>query len=298
MRESEIRKVLSHLVPHKPLNIIRINDPVGPAATETLWEAIVLSREVEAAGNEINTLREKNGLTRMQTVLVDLVQLGTHKISSTDIRALIDERAEYQTEKLRDHWLSLCSSLRISPTKAEYWWTKLITNYMRHDRYYHSLTQIVQILQLKQDLRIETSPALDLGIWFHDVIFYADVKNNVENCAGMYQEFVEDVGLQGYEKVREYILATSGHRPRTKDKEELVLLDLDLSILGADPLQYLQYAEGVKKEFSFIGGFESGRRKVLKKFIERESIFITPMFRKLFENKARLNIMSELSRLS
>ena len=96
VRETEIRKVLRHIAPHKKANIIPIHDPVGPAGREKTWEAIVLSREVEAAGGVINDLREKNGLNRMKTVLVDLVQLGTHKISSTDIRALVNERTDYQ----------------------------------------------------------------------------------------------------------------------------------------------------------------------------------------------------------
>ena len=169
---------------------------------------------------------------------------------------------------------------------------------MRHDRYYHSLTQIAHMLKLKHELHIDANLGFDLGIWFHDVSFFADSKDSAENCARVYEEFRQDVGLEGYERVREYLLATKGHRPRTKDREELLLLDIDLSILGSDPLTYQQYSEGVKKEYSFSGGFENGRRKVLKKFMDRDPIFATQMFRKLFEKQARLNIMSELSRLS
>ena len=295
VREDEVRRLLKHVAPHKSVNIFPISDPVGPAATAKSWEAIVLSREVEAAEGVINAKRRQNGLEGLKTVLVDLVQLGTHKISSTDIRALISERADHSVEQMKAQWLQLCKSLHLSDDKAGYWWTILLNSYMRHDRYYHSLTQISRMLKMKDDLHIDSNLGLTLAIWFHDIVFFPDSKNCEEHCAHMYQDFCKDTGLIGYPAVTDYILATRGHRLRTKDREEEWLLDLDLAILGSDPLEYRQYAKAVKKEYSFSGGFESGRRKVLKKFLGRDSIFITPLFRTLYEQQARRNIMSELS---
>lgn len=298
VREDEVRKVLAHIVPHKSPHIFPITDPVGPAATAESWEAIVLSREVEAAEGTINAKRRENGLAGLKTVLVDLVQLGTHKISSTDIRALISERAEYQVESMKQQWMHTCTVLEISAEKAGYWWTVLLNSYMRHDRYYHSLTQLSRMLQMKEDLHLDCNLGLNLAIWFHDIVFFPDSKNCEEHCAQTYEDFCRDTGLKGYEQVTDYILATRGHRTRTKDKEEQWLLDLDLAILGSDPLEYRHYAEAIKKEYSFSGGFESGRRKVLRKFLDRDSIFLTPLFRRLYEQQSRRNIMSELSTLS
>ena len=297
VREAEVRKLLSHLAPHKSVNIIPINDPVGPAATAPSWEAIVLSREVESAGPVINAQRAKHGLAGLKPVLVDLVQLGTHKISSTDIRALLNERTEQQADYTQKHWFELCQGLNITHAKAKHWWTILVNSHMRHDRYYHSLTQIARMLRLMKDLDIDGKYGLLLGIWFHDIVFFPDFKNCEEKSAEMYREFAKDVDLVGYDRVSEYILATRGHRLRTNDQEEQLLVDLDLSILGSNPLEYRQYAESIKKEYSFTGGFAAGRKKVLRNFLDRDPIFTTSQFRRLYEQPARRNIMCELSSL-
>jgi predicted metal-dependent HD superfamily phosphohydrolase len=75
---------------------------------------------------------------------------------------------------------------------------------------------------------------------------------------------------------------------------------MDLCILGADPIKYVDYCGRIRKEYNIIPDiiYKPGRAKVLKHFLEMERIFKTKHFFQLYEEQARLNIGAELKRVT
>ena len=70
-------------------------------------------------------------------------------------------------------------------------------------------------------------------------------------------------------------MATMAHDPA--DADEAVLLDADLSILGAAPATYDRYVAAVREEYAHVddAGWRAGRSGVLRGFLDRPQIYAT-----------------------
>lgn len=77
-----------------------------------------------------------------------------------------------------------------------------------------------------------------------------------------------------------------------KPRFEQVLVDIDLSILGASEERFAEYEQQIRSEYSFVPGwlFRRKRRSILKSFLGRNHIYSTPHFHSLLEIKARQNL--------
>ncbi len=99
-------------------------------------------------------------------------------------------------------------------------------------------------------------------------------------------------------RVEAQILATKSHH-KSDDTDTNYLLDADLSILGKDSADYFDYTRKIRKEYALYPDilYKPGRKKVLKHFLELESIFKTEDFRDKYEQQARENLAAELNLL-
>jgi len=72
-----------------------------------------------------------------------------------------------------------------------------------------------------------------------------------------------------------------------------------MSILGAAPDAYRQYASDVRREYGVFPDemYNHGRLQVLNDFLARDRIFLTDYFHERLEKLARVNISQEIARL-
>ena len=93
-------------------------------------------------------------------------------------------------------------------------------------------------------------------------------------------------------------LRSGGASHRADDMD--VLLDADLSILGASPAAYADYVAGVRFEYSHVDieHWVSGRTEVLSRLIGRSAIYRTRSMHHEREARARINLAGELAALS
>jgi predicted metal-dependent HD superfamily phosphohydrolase len=98
--------------------------------------------------------------------------------------------------------------------------------------------------------------------------------------------------------VQQIIIATKKHLAG-QGKETDLFLDADLAILGFPANYYEIYTKAIRKEFSMVPDllYRPGRKKVLRHFLQMDSIFKTESFRDRFERQARINIENELKTL-
>jgi predicted metal-dependent HD superfamily phosphohydrolase len=94
------------------------------------------------------------------------------------------------------------------------------------------------------------------------------------------------------------IAATARTRPGTSADESLIV-DLDLTVLGADAPRYDDYAVAIRREYAFADDAEYrvGRCAFLRSMLARPRVFSTLSVRETFETTARHNLAIELSSL-
>jgi predicted metal-dependent HD superfamily phosphohydrolase len=85
--------------------------------------------------------------------------------------------------------------------------------------------------------------------------------------------------------------------PRGTDAE--ILVDIDLSILGAAPDRFDEYERQVREEYAWVPDFlfRRERKAILKEFLARPQIFSSTHFRGRYEQQARSNLERSLERL-
>lgn len=175
-----------------------------------------------------------------------------------------------------------------------------ILDYYTQGLSYHNLSHIYTFLQIADCLKSEIQQPLAFywAILFHDAIYNPRKKDNESKSAQLATRELERwLKPNDLSQVDSLILSTAKHFPlKEKDSDHLLFLDIDLSILASDPTIYKQYALAVRKEYKHVPGFlyRYARKKVLKSFLERSTIFYTKTFQKWGGTKARTNIQNEI----
>jgi len=130
-------------------------------------------------------------------------------------------------------------------------------------------------------------------LWFHDAIYDARGKSNERQSADWaIRALTASNATQAMlERVGQLIMATKHDATPTQSDEQL-LVDIDLSILGATPQRFAEYDRQVRTEYSWVPGFvyNMKRRSVLRSFMARPSIYSTSYFRERYEAQARINL--------
>lgn len=203
---------------------------------------------------------------------------------------------------LKDNFFEICSQFNKEKTLIENFWIEIEKKYSEKGRHYHNLTHLENMfseLELVKD-EIQNFNNISFSVFYHDVIYDASSKLNEEKSAEFAKLRLEKLGLNKIEieEISAQILATKSHQ-KSENNDINYLLDVDLSILGKDIESYIKYTQQIRKEYSIYPDilYKPGRKKVLQRFLELESIFKTEYFREKYEGQARENIEIEIRQL-
>ncbi len=197
-------------------------------------------------------------------------------------------------------WLQLMDNLSIDSNLSTF--AQLTAAYSEGHRYYHTAAHIEACLEIfEQSKSVATKPAeIECAIWFHDAIYNPMSKDNELKSANWAAQFLRDnrCSEQAQEAVRNLILATV-HDAAATDPDTQLLIDVDLSILGADEATYDLFEANVRREYRWVPGplFRRERRKILASFLARETIYGTVSIREEFEAQARENLSRAIQQL-
>jgi predicted metal-dependent HD superfamily phosphohydrolase len=91
----------------------------------------------------------------------------------------------------------------------------------------------------------------------------------------------------------------TGHTRTAENQDTHIMVDIDLSILGRDWETYERYTKQIREEYKTVLKplYVLGRKKIMKTFLSRPRIFLTPFFSERYELQARKNIERELKEL-
>lgn len=203
---------------------------------------------------------------------------------------------------LKEKFTYLCLPFSKDQDLINRFWQEIEKKYSEKGRHYHDLFHLENMFLELETVKehIKDPVAVSYSVFYHDIIYDATSKSNEEKSAFRAEERLQQLGLNAevISKVSSQILATKSHQ-LSDDSDTNYLLDADLSILGKDLEVYLDYTRKIRKEYSIYPDllYKPGRRKVLKHFLELESIFKTSNFGERYEQQAKHNITAELQLL-
>jgi predicted metal-dependent HD superfamily phosphohydrolase len=183
---------------------------------------------------------------------------------------------------------------------------RLCYKYGEPHRQYHTLEHIDWCLNVLDDAILSTEvPIKEVGVveralWYHDYVYIPKRHDNEEKSA---EQALRDMRRLGYtavgcpERVADYILATK-HLAENKGDAQVVL-DVDLSSLGASEEVFEEYSRGIRFEYNWVPEpeYRKGRAKILQSFLDRPHIYGNEYFRRKYEEQARRNLKKSVASL-
>ena len=179
---------------------------------------------------------------------------------------------------------------------------ELIARYSEPHRRYHTVRHLDECFERLDEIRsLARHPAeIELALWFHDAIYDVKRHDNEEKSADWARASATAAGVaaDACERVYSLILSTR-HQAAANGVDAEILVDIDLSILGAVLVRFDEYERQVREEYSWVPDFlfRRERKAILKEFLARPRIFSTTHFRDRYEQQARSNIERSLERL-
>ncbi|MBU7582936.1 MAG: hypothetical protein KAF91_08500 [Nostoc sp. TH1S01] len=209
-----------------------------------------------------------------------------------------------ETDNLFNHLQHTLQFFSVDQDKIAATFTLLVEAYTTPERYYHTLQHIDDVLNNIQTLQTYTQnlPAVQLAAWFHDVVYDPQAPDNEAKSAEYAGQILTDLAIPIHQitTVQRLILNTKHHQAAIDDIDSQILLDADLAILAADPVDYQKYAQAIRQEYAWVAEVDyiQGRKQVLEKFLQRQRLYFTPLMFEVAEKSARANLQAEIYRLS
>ncbi|HEU0186635.1 MAG TPA: N-methyl-D-aspartate receptor NMDAR2C subunit [Gallionellaceae bacterium] len=200
-----------------------------------------------------------------------------------------------------ERWLNLMRAFGFGDNAEAY--RALSRAYAEQHRAYHTAQHIQSCLSLLDEFTVlaEIPHEVELALWFHDAVYQPLSSDNERRSAEMAARFLRSNAASSelVDRVHRLVMVTR-HTERAKTRDESLLLDIDLAILGAEADGYAEYEAGIRKEYQMIPWFVYRRKRVeiLNGFMRRERIYLNKPFRLKFEQRARANLSSAVARLA
>jgi predicted metal-dependent HD superfamily phosphohydrolase len=203
-----------------------------------------------------------------------------------------------RTQRIR--WHNLWN--RVASTDPELLYDALVEAYGEAHRAYHNLEHIHDCLA-QFDLSVVRAvdhDAVELAIWFHDVVYDTHAADNEEASALWATRQLEEaeVDAQLTDRVARLINFTK-HDASPSWADAMLLVDIDLSILGRQPRDFDAYQQKIRQEYDWVSEpeYQQGRLEFLEGMLSRPKIYSTEWFFQRYEQQARLNLNSAVQNL-
>ena len=160
-------------------------------------------------------------------------------------------------------------------------------------RRFHNMGHIDDCLARLDEVErhVEDPDAVELALWFHDAVYVPAAADNEESSARLLIQESRRLRIDAATAERSATLVRATAHPTAEAlaPEAALMLDVDLSILGSDPVRFLEYEYAIGEEFQDTPRlkFEIGRGRFLTSLLARPSIFHTDFFRERYEAVAR-----------
>jgi predicted metal-dependent HD superfamily phosphohydrolase len=178
----------------------------------------------------------------------------------------------------------------------------VLGRYTEPHRHYHTDRHLAECFEKVRDIiALAEHPAeVHIGLWFHDAIYDTRRHDNEERSAEWARSAARALGAGADSAQRIYdLIMLTRHAAEPIGVDAQILVDTDLSILGAPPARFHEYEEQVRREYAWVPEptFRTTRATILKEFLGRPRLYGTAHFRERYEAQARRNLQDSLRSL-
>ncbi|GIK54698.1 MAG: hypothetical protein BroJett015_03610 [Chloroflexota bacterium] len=205
--------------------------------------------------------------------------------------------------KMQARWRTLTGALGVDAAAAQPVFAELVAQYEGNGRAYHNLTHVRQVLASAMELADEAVDwtAVQLAIWFHDVVYVPGAPDNESQSARFARRILHGWQLPDelIDAVEQLILATALNGTIPDHPDVSLIQDADIATLGWPPDAYRRYAQAIRREFAHVPeeAYRHGRSQILTYFLQQERLYRTDHFFTRLEKPARTNLQQELMEL-
>jgi predicted metal-dependent HD superfamily phosphohydrolase len=179
---------------------------------------------------------------------------------------------------------------------------QLLAAYSEPHRRYHTLQHLREgLAHFEAASMLARRPAeVELALWFHDAVYDPRRGDNEARSAQWARDSVLAAGCPAdtADRVAALVQATAHHTQGSDDPDTQLLLDIDLSILGAAPARFDAYEQDVRAEYAHVdeAAFKAGRASFVRALLALPRLYATDAFHDALEPRARANLQRSLAR--
>jgi len=172
---------------------------------------------------------------------------------------------------------------------------ELLARYGEPHRAYHTLQHLDECLAglAGERSHAERPAEIALALWFHDAIYDLHRHDNEERSAdwALHALLAAGAADDAAQRVHALVMATR-HQAQPEGTDAQLLVDIDLSILGAPAARFAEYEQQIRIEYAHVPHevFEPRRRQILGGFLARDPLYLTASVRAQREQQARINL--------
>ena len=199
-----------------------------------------------------------------------------------------------------ERWAQLMSAWGFPDNEVTF--ASLSSAYSERGRYYHTRHHIDACLRhVDRCIRqFDSAREVELALWFHDAVYNPLSATNERESAGWAAAFLRQNHAPSDEITRiDRLVMVTKHDVPTHTKDESLLVDIDLSILGAEPAAYDTFEQDVRNEYRMVPSFiyNKKRAELLRHFLARPRIYANEPFVSEREQQARSNLSLAITKL-
>ncbi|SFP53419.1 N-methyl-D-aspartate receptor NMDAR2C subunit [Variovorax sp. 770b2] len=203
-------------------------------------------------------------------------------------------------EALLANWTEAWGALGIAAAPDQALCLELQRRYGEPQRHYHTMQHLGECLVWfeREKALAERPGEVALALWFHDAIYDVHAHDNEARSADWSREAMRAAGAneEAAERIHVLVMATR-HDAVPEGRDAELLIDIDLSILGAETARFAEYERQVHAEYAFVPDAVRlpRRRAILQRFLDRQAIYATPRMHALLEARARTNLQHSIA---
>ncbi|HUV22322.1 MAG TPA: hypothetical protein VMZ32_11060 [Gammaproteobacteria bacterium] len=172
---------------------------------------------------------------------------------------------------------------------------RLLAGYGEPHRHYHTLEHIQHCIGMFEDCKqlISEPDALELAIWFHDVILVAGRPDNEAMSAKLYLEISATVHRDEIRQlIARLIMATLHNGDQLDDADSIYMVDIDLSSFGLPWDHFLRDSLNLRAENPQLDDedYQLNQTGFQRALLARPRFFLSDYFHDRYERQARDNL--------
>lgn len=180
----------------------------------------------------------------------------------------------------------------------------IIKTYNHPKRGYHGVKHILDMLESfekfmtwsNQSILIKDPDAFKFAILMHDYV--NGEPDEVEKSAMKAKKILYKISPNyDFSYIESLIMATDYSSPQKLNFEQKLMQDIDLEILGKPFEEYKKYSDAIREQYANYPDeiYKPARKKILKTFINKNSVYNTEYYKIKYETQARENIEQEIA---